>query len=342
MPKTETIIETRYGPPLPEQPVVSVLMITYNHESFIREALESVFMQEVDFPIEVVIGEDFSKDSTRALIEEVCANAPISVRLLTGNRNVGMNKNFARTFTACRGEFIALLEGDDYWIEPRKLSVQVNQLMTQRDITLIAHRAVRIFEKSVDVATQARWPDEVIPVKEIGVLSLPLIVGFKFMIPTASVVFRRKVIDPIDEWVYGLPFADCYILCKSALAGKVVLLDSVGSVYRVGAHGEFGRPNSNERFAKGQAELLHRLLPLAASEQRDAILKGLEKNVHGRCDEVDHTGASRFDAMRLLSHLAVTQLRFGRLPRAKTVRWLARLLLKGPLGPRQAGATFQG
>jgi len=261
---------------------------------------------------------------------------------LTSDRNVGMNKNFARTYEACRGEYIALLEGDDYWLEPSKLAVQLAYLRANDDVTLVAHRALRVFEESVDSTVRSRWPHEVIPANEIGAISLSQIAGFRFMIPTASVFFRRDIIEPIDDWLYDLPFADWFIWCKSALAGKVVLLDFVGSVYRVGAHGEVGRTNSNERFAKGQAELLHRLLPLAASDQRDALLDGLQKNVYERCDEVDQSGAPRFVAIRLLSHLAVTQLRFGRMPGGKTYRWLVRLLLKGPLGSQPPGATFQG
>ena len=343
MAQAETrVLETRFGPPSAAQPVVSVLMITYNHERFIREAIESVFAQVVDFPIELVVGEDCSTDSTRALIEEFCAGAPVTVRMLTSDRNVGMNKNFARTYAACRGEYIALLEGDDYWLEPSKLAVQLAYLRANDDVTLVAHRALRVFEHSADSTVRSRWPHEVIPANEIGELSLSQIAEMRFMIPTASVLFQRHVIDPIDTWVYDLPFADWYISCKSALAGKVVLLDFVGSAYRIGAHGECGRPNAADRFIKGQAELLHRLLPLAASEQRDPLLDGLQKNVYGRCDEVDQAGGSRFEAIRLLSHLAVTQLRFGRVPVGKTYRWLLRLLLKGPLGPQPPDATFQG
>ncbi|WP_296870515.1 glycosyltransferase [Tibeticola sp.] len=336
------VIETRYGPAPTQPPLVSVLMITYNHEAFIREAIESVFAQVLDFPVELVIGEDFSTDSTRTLIQAVCADAPITVRLLTSDRNVGMNRNFARTFSACRGQYIALLEGDDYWLDPSKLAVQVSYLRANEDVALVAHRALRVFEKSVDSTVRSRWPHEVIPANEIGELSLSQIVGFRFMIPTASVLFKRRIIDPIDEWVYGLPFADIFISCKAAMVGKVVLLDFIGSVYRVGTHGETGRPGSNERFANGQTALLLRLLPSAADDQRDALLDGLQQNVYGRCDEVDRASGSRFEAIRLLSHLAITQLRFGRVPAGRTFRWLLRLLLKGSLGPRPPHATFQG
>lgn len=99
-------------------------MITYNHEPYIAQAIEGVLMQETDFPYELVIGEDCSTDNTRKICEEYAKRFPDKIRLLAGQRNFGIVPNFRRTFNACQGEFVALCEGDDYWISPLKIQRQ--------------------------------------------------------------------------------------------------------------------------------------------------------------------------------------------------------------------------
>jgi glycosyltransferase involved in cell wall biosynthesis len=111
-----------------ENPKVSVAMITYNHEKFIAQAMESVLMQETDFPVELVIGEDCSTDGTRQIIKVYAEKYPHVIRALLPERNLGMQRNSAAVSAACRGEYIACLEGDDYWIAPSKLCKQVDIL----------------------------------------------------------------------------------------------------------------------------------------------------------------------------------------------------------------------
>ena len=96
---------------------VSVCMITYNHERFIAQAIESVLMQETDFRVELVIGEDCSTDGTRAIVREFGERFPERIRLLLPEHNLGMMPNFVATLSACRGQYVALLEGDDYWTD---------------------------------------------------------------------------------------------------------------------------------------------------------------------------------------------------------------------------------
>jgi glycosyltransferase involved in cell wall biosynthesis len=93
---------------LAELPVVSVLMITCNHEPFVLRAIESVFAQDFNGPMELVIGEDCSADNTRAIIEDVCRKALIHVRLLESEQNVGMHANARCVQAECRGKYLAL------------------------------------------------------------------------------------------------------------------------------------------------------------------------------------------------------------------------------------------
>jgi len=104
---------------------VSVLMITYNHEKYIREAIDGVLMQKTDFPIELIIGEDCSTDNTREIVIEYTKKHPEIVKPQLPNENRGMQNNFMGIYNAALGKFIALCEGDDYWTDPYKLQKQV-------------------------------------------------------------------------------------------------------------------------------------------------------------------------------------------------------------------------
>ena len=108
--------------------IVSVLMLTYNHERYIEQAINSVMMQQTDFDYELVIGEDCSTDNTRKIILNIYKNCPEKIKLIISDHNVGVHQNLARTLAACQGKYIAYLDGDDYWTSPNKLHKQVNIL----------------------------------------------------------------------------------------------------------------------------------------------------------------------------------------------------------------------
>src|SRR5262249_32985339 len=114
---------------------VSVLVLAYNHERFIGHTLESVLSQQVGFDWEVVIGEDCSTDGTAAVVRRYANRHPERIRVLPRERNLGMHRNFADTWAACRGQYIAILEGDDYWTSPTKLSRQAAFLDARPDYT---------------------------------------------------------------------------------------------------------------------------------------------------------------------------------------------------------------
>src|SRR5687768_16687744 len=109
---------------------VSVAMITYNHEAFVAQAIESVLMQKTDFDFELVIGEDCSTDKTREIVNGYKSKYGERIRVLLPAKNLGINRNLKQTLLACQGRYIALLEGDDYWTSSLKLQKQVNFLDT--------------------------------------------------------------------------------------------------------------------------------------------------------------------------------------------------------------------
>ncbi len=119
---------------LPAAPVISVLMLVYNHGRYLREAVDGVLAQRTDAPFELLISDDGSKDDSLQIALAAQARHPERIRVLHAARNVGMHANHRRLVAAARGEFLAYCEGDDYWHDPEKLGAQLALL--QSDATL--------------------------------------------------------------------------------------------------------------------------------------------------------------------------------------------------------------
>ena len=109
-------------------PLVSICCITYKHFQFAVDAIEGFLMQQTNFEFEIVIGEDASGDGTSELLQKYKALHPGKIQLHLRKRNIGMMANFIDTLSACKGKYIAVCEGDDYWIDPLKLQRQVDYI----------------------------------------------------------------------------------------------------------------------------------------------------------------------------------------------------------------------
>jgi glycosyltransferase involved in cell wall biosynthesis len=121
-------------------PLVSVCVITYNHERYIRQTLDGILMQETTFKYEVIVGEDCSPDNTREILLEYKEKHPETIHLILHEENVGMNKNAEAVWRRCRGKYLAYCEGDDYWTDPLKLQKQIDFLEGHPDHSGICHR----------------------------------------------------------------------------------------------------------------------------------------------------------------------------------------------------------
>ncbi len=108
------------------QPLVSGVCITYNHERFIRVAIECFVAQETDFAFSIVIAEDCSSDNTLAIVDEYCRLYPRVIKLIKNEKNLGVIENFFRTIDSVTTKYAAVCEGDDYWTNPHKLQTQID------------------------------------------------------------------------------------------------------------------------------------------------------------------------------------------------------------------------
>lgn len=207
-------------------PKVSVCMITYNHEKYIAQAIESVLMQKTNFDYELVIGEDCSTDKTKKVIIKYKNRYPDKIKAIMNKKNLGMIPNFIQNLRACSGQYIALLEGDDYWTSPHKLQRQVDFLDINQDYTISSHNVYVIQEGSKSQPIE--WLG--IDCKTDSTLEDRLRYGSGGA--TCSLVFRRKSIIPLPKWFYTLPSGDwpLQVLCTSK--GKMHYFSEVMGVYQ--------------------------------------------------------------------------------------------------------------
>lgn len=138
---------------LAKSPLVSVRMSTYNHAPYIAKAIEGVLTQRVQFPMELVIGEDCSTDATRQIVMRYQKRHPDIIRVVTSNGNVGSRRNGLRAHRVCRGKYNALCEGDDYWHDQTKLQRQVDTLETNPEIGFV-HSDVNILNLNTRKRTE--------------------------------------------------------------------------------------------------------------------------------------------------------------------------------------------
>lgn len=126
-----------------QKPIVSVCMITYGHEMFIRQAIEGVLMQQCAFEVEFIISNDCSPDGTDDVIKNTINTHPNGswVNYIKHKKNLGMMPNFLVTLQKARGKYVALCEGDDYWTDPLKLQKQVDFLENNKEYSIHSGKA---------------------------------------------------------------------------------------------------------------------------------------------------------------------------------------------------------
>lgn len=206
------------------------MMLAYNHERFIAQALDSAVEQDVNFAYEIVIGEDCSTDGTREIVKRYRERYPEKIRLLLPEKNLGARENSRQTMASCRGEYIAILEGDDYWLSPDKLQKQVDFLDGHSDFSICFH-PVRIHYDGMTGKENQIFPENVKSVSTIEDL-----LEYNF-IPSCSVMFRNHLIKELPDSFSNLKMGDWPGHILHAQHGKIKKLNEVMGGYRIHPNG---------------------------------------------------------------------------------------------------------
>ena len=209
---------------------VSVIVHTYNHENFIRQTLDSILNQQVNFEFEVIVGDDASPDSTPTIIEEYHQKFPTIIKPLLHPKNLGGygKGNTLATLAVCKGQYIAAMDGDDYWTNPLKLQKQVDFLDKNPDFVACFHNALIHFEDD-------SYPDMYVndeTQKEITTIEDLIGEDEIWYMATSSVMFRNGIIKTYPQWFHNSKSGDIprYILLGKH--GKFFYINEVMSIYR--------------------------------------------------------------------------------------------------------------
>jgi glycosyltransferase involved in cell wall biosynthesis len=250
------------------RPKLSVMIYCFNHRAFIERAVRSVLEQQVSFPLEVLIGDDASTDGTPDRLRALCAGHE-QVQLIVRDNNVGAARNFYDLLERCHGDYVAFLDGDDYWTSPDKLAKQVAALDAHTAWSLCCHRVEHVAEtgRSLGVFYPEKFP-----------------AGYGFrellehnLLQMCTVVLRRDRMPQVSEVVRRLVPGDWPLFLLLAERGEIGFLPEVMAAYRLHANsGWSAKPRWQRELATLQMLLTmqdevrpeHRSLVREACEQR--------------------------------------------------------------------------
>lgn len=210
---------------------VSIVMITYNHERFLKQALDGILKQKTSFEYELIVGEDCSPDGSRDLIQSYIPRFQGKLKPIFRPKNLGAVKNMLDTIKHCSGEYLAFLEGDDYWICEDKLEKQIAFLESHKDYSAVFHECC-VVDQDGRIQTERLGLSHVVN-HEYTVENLE-----RFELPgqTGTIVMRNILKDSEElakkfKWYLWIPL-DRILVLLLLKNGRIYIMDEVWSAYR--------------------------------------------------------------------------------------------------------------
>jgi glycosyltransferase involved in cell wall biosynthesis len=269
------------------QPRVTVLLVTYNHERFIERAITSISSQEFDAPIEVVVADDASDDDTLAIIGAWAETVDFEVRILPELARLGITQNYYRGFANCRGEYIAVLEGDDEWIAVDKLARQVGLLDAYPHLSMAATRILLYDELT---GSSSVLPLIGLDAMHVEVTSRQL-ADSNWFATFSCCMYRAETLERLDPEIFETVAYDWLINMAVTQYGNAGLLPEVAALYRIHQHGQWSQARQQDRD-----EQIRSLLPRYIEIVGNSVGRELTRYMHALdtrvTQSVDMTEAS--------------------------------------------------
>lgn len=235
--------------------ILSVCLITYNHDQYVAQAIDSILMQKTSFNWNLVIADDCSTDSTRSILKRYQQKYPEKIHLILQEKNVGPATNFVDLITFPKSKYIAYLEGDDYWMDENKLQKQVDFLETNPDFVLSFHK-VKILKSSGELV------DDFITNVPENYETIETLARLGNYIHSPTIVFRNNLVQLPPEYA-SCPMGDYFLYLLLAENGKLNYIEEEMAVYRygVGIHST----HSQIKMAKANIKLFTLLISYTKS-----------------------------------------------------------------------------
>lgn len=247
-------------------PVVSVVCATYNQDQYLASALDGFFAQRTSFPFEVIVHDDASTDETAAIIRSYQARYPDILKPVTQTQNQYSKGGFKPwLFTAGKSssEYVAVCEGDDYWIAEDKLQRQVDALEQNKEADFSFHAALELIDGKLQ--EEGSWDYGKDQILYLDTLMAGRAGSFA---PTASYLFRRQALERLPSWIVSeAPVADFFVERYAALRGGACYLSEPLSVYRNMASGSWtARMHEKEAEHRAYIDAMLRCMDLMAPD----------------------------------------------------------------------------
>ena len=232
--------------------MVSVLIMTYNHQAYIRQAIDSALAQRLSVCSEILISEDCSTDGTDQIVRQYAERYRNSIRPLMSVKNIRTNEVVSRGIHAARGKYVALLDGDDYWTDENKLQLQVEFMEQHPECTICFHNMHVVDGLSHYQGRDWNRPEQ----REISQLT-DLVRGN--YLATSSVMYRRSVLPQIPPWYHDFfPVTDWPLHILFAEHGSMGYIQRVMGAYRLHAAGWYS-PGTPLQKLRANAEFYARM-----------------------------------------------------------------------------------
>lgn len=212
------------------KPLVSVCLITYNHEKYIKQALDSILMQKINFAWEIIIADDCSPDGTMNIVKQYQQKYPELIKILHREKNVGPSLNFVELIGAATGKYIAYLEGDDYWTDELKLQKQFDYMLLKPHFSICYHRINWEFMYKSDEWAKLREPN----LNDPSESSIYDLLNRGWFIRSCSMFFRNFKLPAGFEKLY---IGDFPLHILLADLGKIGFINECMATYRIHKHG---------------------------------------------------------------------------------------------------------
>lgn len=224
---------------------INVILITYNHAAYIRQALESILMQKTEHEVEIIVADDCSPDNTVDIIREYENKTSFRFSYLPKDKNIGYNKNYQQAFAACTGDYVAIMEGDDYWVKTNHLQNHIDHLTKQSAASMSYNRHIRLFEDQ-NREEIFEWTDnkyyQIVTTEE---LALGNRIG-----NLSCCMFRGDLIRNLDPKLFDMDIADWMLGMYMGQFGPILYLKEVTSAYRIHDNGQWSKMNEEEQCKK--------------------------------------------------------------------------------------------
>ena len=230
---------------LKEDIEVSVCCLTYNHKNYIRQAIDSFINQNTNFNYEVVIHDDCSNDGTIDILKEYEQKYPNIIKVIYEEKNLYSQgiKMEPMVFKQCKGKYIALCEGDDYWCDENKLQIQYDFMKKNVDYSLVCHDAKLYYEdKKVYKKRNSSYKKSC----DCSVEDFILKHGVGGGLPTCSMFFKKQCVEPLPDFFYESSVGDLPLTLYLGLQGKCYYINKVMGVYRVNTPGSWTMKINNQ------------------------------------------------------------------------------------------------